>query len=163
MKSFSPLRYKGTPVSMYLYVKDCDRIFDQAVKAGATTVMPVADMFWGDRCGTLKDPFGHQWSIATHKRDLTPEAMEEAMKQWMEQAVTLRKMSNDFMEKARKEPVRVQRSGRDAVVILDSDEYDRLVALEDASWGQRAAEEEKKGFATAEEVESLLNRLREVN
>lgn len=82
---FSPRHYRGTPVSMYLYVKDCDRIFDQAVKAGANPVMPVADMFWGDRCGTLKDPFGHQWSIATHKNDLTVDEVKDAMRQWMTQ------------------------------------------------------------------------------
>ena len=86
MGCFSPLHYKGTPVSMYLYVKDSDKAFDQAVKAGATSIMPVGDMFWGDRCGTVKDPFGHQWSIGTHKEDLTPQQIQEGAKKWMEQA-----------------------------------------------------------------------------
>jgi uncharacterized glyoxalase superfamily protein PhnB len=54
-------------------------VFAQAVAAGATVTMPVADMFWGDRYGQLKDPFGHHWSVATHQRDLTPQQIQEAM------------------------------------------------------------------------------------
>jgi uncharacterized glyoxalase superfamily protein PhnB len=61
----------ASPISLYVYVSDADTVFDQAVAAGGTAVMPVAEMFWGDRAGTLKDPFGYQWMIATHKRDLT--------------------------------------------------------------------------------------------
>jgi uncharacterized glyoxalase superfamily protein PhnB len=60
-----------SPISLYVYVSDVDAVFKQAVAAGGTAVMPVAEMFWGDRAGTLKDPFGYQWMIATHKRDLT--------------------------------------------------------------------------------------------
>ncbi|MBS0654992.1 MAG: VOC family protein, partial [Verrucomicrobia bacterium] len=56
-------------VAIHLYVEDVDSIFNQAVKAGAKAVMPVEDMFWGDRYGQLDDPFGHRWSIATHKED----------------------------------------------------------------------------------------------
>jgi len=85
MQCFSPLHYQGTPVGQYLYVKDCDKVFEQAVKAGATSVMSPEDMFWGDRCGAVKDPFGHKWSIATHKKDLTPQQMEEGAKKWTEQ------------------------------------------------------------------------------
>jgi uncharacterized glyoxalase superfamily protein PhnB len=54
-----------------------DAVFEQAVAAGATAVMPVADMFWGDRCGMLKDPFGYEWTIATHNRDLTEKEIQE--------------------------------------------------------------------------------------
>jgi PhnB protein len=67
----------GSAVTLNLYVPDVDKLFNQAVAAGATATMPVADMFWGDRYGKLKDPFGHNWSIATHKEDVTP---EEVMK-----------------------------------------------------------------------------------
>ena len=69
----SPESLKGTPVSFYLYVADADAAFAQAVAAGAKAVKPVSDMFWGDRQGEVSDPFGHRWSLATHKEDLTPE------------------------------------------------------------------------------------------
>ena len=59
-----------SPISLYLYVPDADAFFQKALAAGAAQVMPVSDMFWGDRCGTLKDPFGYTWMVATHKRDL---------------------------------------------------------------------------------------------
>jgi uncharacterized glyoxalase superfamily protein PhnB len=68
----------GSPVTIHLMVEDVDAVFAQAVAAGAVVAMPVADMFWGDRYGVLKDPFGHSWSIATHKRDLTPEEILKA-------------------------------------------------------------------------------------
>ena len=66
-----------SPVSIHLYVRDADAAFNRAVEAGATVAMPLADMFWGDRYGKLVDPFGHHWSIAEHREDLTPEQMEE--------------------------------------------------------------------------------------
>ncbi|HTI17322.1 MAG TPA: VOC family protein [Trinickia sp.] len=75
-----PKALKGTPVSLYLYVENADQVFEQAVAAGATAVAPIADMFWGDRWGLVEDPFGHQWHIATHTRDVSPEDMERAMK-----------------------------------------------------------------------------------
>jgi PhnB protein len=59
-----------SPMNLFLYVADADATFKQAVVAGGTSVMPVADMFWGDRAGSLKDPFGYSWMIATHTRDL---------------------------------------------------------------------------------------------
>ncbi|MFI5323452.1 MAG: VOC family protein [Thermodesulfobacteriota bacterium] len=68
--SVGPETLKGTPVVIHLYVEDADSVFDQAVKAGATVTMPLEDMFWGDRYGKLRDPFGHSRSIATHKRDV---------------------------------------------------------------------------------------------
>ncbi|HJV00147.1 MAG TPA: VOC family protein [Burkholderiaceae bacterium] len=76
---FGPLALKGSPVTIHLYVKDVDATYKQAVAAGAEAKMPVADMFWGDRYGMLVDPFGHHWSVATHKQDLTPEQIREGM------------------------------------------------------------------------------------
>ncbi|MGE8687911.1 MAG: VOC family protein [Achromobacter sp.] len=70
---------KGTPVTLHLYVDDVDAAMKQAVAAGAQMTMPVADMFWGDRYGQVVDPFGHRWSIATHKFDLTPEEIQQNM------------------------------------------------------------------------------------
>jgi len=63
----------GTPVTIHLYVEDVDTVFNKAVAAGAQVGMPVEDAFWGDRYGRLTDPFGHSWSLGTHKEDLTPE------------------------------------------------------------------------------------------
>ncbi|MEJ2592753.1 MAG: VOC family protein [Candidatus Thiodiazotropha sp.] len=71
--SFGPKALKGTPVTIHLYVEDVDAVTAQAVAAGATVVMPVEDMFWGDRYGVVEDPFGHRWSVATHIRDASPE------------------------------------------------------------------------------------------
>jgi uncharacterized glyoxalase superfamily protein PhnB len=67
-----PQTLGGTPVTLHVYVKDADAAFNKAVAAGCTVKMPLADMFWGDRYGKLTDPFGHAWSIATHKQDVTP-------------------------------------------------------------------------------------------
>ena len=67
-------------MSIFMYSEDVDATVEQAVDAGATVTMPVEDMFWGDRFGTVTDPYGHQWSIATHTRDLTPEEIEEGGK-----------------------------------------------------------------------------------
>ena len=61
----------GSPISLFLYVPNADAVFEQAVAAGCTALMPVEDMFWGDRAGSLKDPFGYSWMVATHTRDLT--------------------------------------------------------------------------------------------
>jgi PhnB protein len=72
-----PQSFGGTPVSFYLYVEDADQAFARAVSAGAKADTPVADMFWGDRCGQLIDPFGHKWSLATRKENLTPEEMRK--------------------------------------------------------------------------------------
>ncbi|MEQ1864116.1 MAG: VOC family protein [Micropepsaceae bacterium] len=66
-----PKSLKGTPVSLHLKVADVDKAFAQAVAAGATVIMPVADMFWGDRYGQIEDPFGHRWSLATPKKNLS--------------------------------------------------------------------------------------------
>jgi uncharacterized glyoxalase superfamily protein PhnB len=68
-----PQTIGGTPVTIHMYVEDVDAAFNKAVAAGAQVRMPVADMFWGDRYGVLADPFGHSWSMATHKEDLSRE------------------------------------------------------------------------------------------
>ena len=67
----------ASPISLYLYVSDADAAFKQAVAVGATVTMPVADMFWGDRAGHVKDPFGYSWMIATHTQDLTQEQIRK--------------------------------------------------------------------------------------
>ena len=77
--SLGPKALKGSPVTIHLYVPDVDATVAQAVAAGAKVTMPVADMFWGDRYGQIEDPFGHRWSVGTHKRDVTPEEMQQAM------------------------------------------------------------------------------------
>jgi len=73
----SPQSIGGSPVSIMLYVEDVDRIFSQAVEAGAKVKRPVADQFYGDRTGGIEDPFGHLWYIATHKEDVSPEEMRK--------------------------------------------------------------------------------------
>lgn len=75
-----PLSLKGTPVTIHLCVTDVDAFAKRAIEAGAKVILPVQDMFWGDRYGVLEDPFGHRWSVATHQRDLTPEQILEAAK-----------------------------------------------------------------------------------
>jgi len=69
----SPKSRGGTSVTLNLYVENADTSFERAVKAGCTVKMPMSDQFWGDRFGQVEDPFGHQWSFATHKQDLTKE------------------------------------------------------------------------------------------
>jgi len=71
----SPAALGGSPVTIHLYVEDVDSVFNKAVAAGAQAKMPPMDMFWGDRYGKVTDPFGHEWSIATHKEDVPPEEM----------------------------------------------------------------------------------------
>jgi PhnB protein len=82
----SPQTLGGTPVSLCLYVEDADTLFEQAVAAGATVRRPVMDQFYGDRSGTLVDPFGHVWTIATHKEDLTPEEIGRRAEAFMQPA-----------------------------------------------------------------------------
>lgn len=74
----APETLKGTSFCVHLYAEDCDALFNRAVEAGAEVVMPPMDMFWGDRYGKVKDPFGHEWGIATHIADLTPEEIGKA-------------------------------------------------------------------------------------
>ena len=73
----SPADVGGTTANLYLYVNDAESVFNTAVKNGATVSMAVTDMFWGDRVGMFKDPFGHFWTVATHIKDVSPEEMKE--------------------------------------------------------------------------------------
>lgn len=74
-----PQTLGGTPVSLMIYVDDVDKIYPQAIASGGTELKALQDQFYGDRSGTLKDPFGHIWTVATHKEDLTPEEMDKRM------------------------------------------------------------------------------------
>lgn len=76
----NPQALGGTSVTLHTYVPDVDASFERASEAGCTVAMPPTDMFWGDRYGKVVDPFGHEWAIATHKVDLSPEEMAEAAK-----------------------------------------------------------------------------------
>lgn len=73
----------SSPVSIHLYVEDAEATFKQATDAGATATMPVQKMFWGDLFGKLRDPYGHEWSIATHVEDVSPEDLPRRMMEAM--------------------------------------------------------------------------------
>jgi PhnB protein len=75
-----PQSIGGTPVSLMIYVEDVDTVFNRAVDAGATVKEALQDKFYGDRIGTLVDPFGHRWHVSTHKEDVSMEEMQERMK-----------------------------------------------------------------------------------
>ncbi len=75
----SPATLGGATASVMLYTDDVDATFKKAIAAGAKSESEPADMFWGDRMGNLKDPFGHNWAIATHKEDVSPEEMQKRM------------------------------------------------------------------------------------
>jgi len=72
-----PQALGGTPVSLMIYVDDVDAIYKQAISSGAVELKALQDQFYGDRSGTLKDPYGHIWTIGTHKEDVTPEEMDK--------------------------------------------------------------------------------------
>jgi PhnB protein len=76
--SFGPKSLQGSPVTIHIYVENVDAFVARAAAAGAKITMPLQDMFWGDRYGKLEDPFGHQWSVATHVRDVSPDEMQQA-------------------------------------------------------------------------------------
>jgi PhnB protein len=78
----SPQTLGGTPASLHLYVDNVDKLFERAVKAGCTVKAPLMDAFWGDRYAKLADPFGHEWGIATHKEDVSPEEMGRRAAEW---------------------------------------------------------------------------------
>jgi uncharacterized glyoxalase superfamily protein PhnB len=84
-----PRAFGGSPMSLWLYVPDCDALFNRAVAAGAQVgpgpMGKMQDQFWGDRCGTFNDPYGYRWTIATHKEDLTPQEMKQRQDEWMKQ------------------------------------------------------------------------------
>ena len=77
-----PQTIGGSPVSLMIYVEDVDTVFDQAVKSGATVKQALEDKFYGDRSGTVTDPFGHVWHISTHKEDVPAEEMERRAKEY---------------------------------------------------------------------------------
>jgi uncharacterized glyoxalase superfamily protein PhnB len=85
MSQRAPTPDNPVPVTMWLYVPDCDASFDRAVKAGAKATMPPADMFWGDRCSGVADPYGYVWSFATHQKDLTVDEMRRAGEEFARQ------------------------------------------------------------------------------
>ena len=80
-----PKTFGGTPVSLMLYVPNVDEVFKRAVDAGAKQLRPVENQFYGDRMGTLEDPFGHVWSIGTHVEDVAPEEMSRRAQEKMKQ------------------------------------------------------------------------------
>jgi PhnB protein len=79
----SPQALGGTTTSIFLYVKDIDAVYNKAIAAGAKSTMPPGDMFWGDRFGKIADPFGHSWSLATHKEDVAPDEMQRRAEAFM--------------------------------------------------------------------------------
>jgi PhnB protein len=79
----SPLSATGLTSSLHIYVADADSAFQRALDAGATVRYPLEDTFWGDRYGKVRDPFGHEWGIATHIKDMTPEEMQKGGEEWM--------------------------------------------------------------------------------
>jgi PhnB protein len=80
-----PKAFGGSPVSLMLYVPNVDEVFKRAVNAGAKELRPVSDQFYGDRMGTLEDPFGHVWTIGTHVEDVSPEEMRRRSEEMMKQ------------------------------------------------------------------------------
>jgi PhnB protein len=78
-----PKELGGTSVNIFLYVEDIDAVHKQAVDAGGTSLMEPDDMFWGDRFGSVQDPFGHTWTIATHVEDVSPEEMQKRSEEFM--------------------------------------------------------------------------------
>jgi len=75
MDAHGPKAMGGTPVSLLVYVEDADAAFDRAIQAGAKSLQPVEDKFYGDRSGRFEDPFGHRWDVATHVEDVPPDEM----------------------------------------------------------------------------------------
>ena len=92
MGAKGPKALGGSPASLWIYVEDCDALFNRAKAAGAKVedgpMGQMQDQFWGDRCGAIVDPEGYTWTIATHKEDLTPEEMKKRQDAWMEQFST---------------------------------------------------------------------------
>ncbi len=84
-----PKAYGGSPVGIHLYINDVDSMFRKTIAAGAKELRPLKDQFYGDRSATLEDPFGHVWTISTHKEDVSPDEMERRIAAYMkEQAAT---------------------------------------------------------------------------
>jgi PhnB protein len=85
MGALSPQTIGGSATTVTVYVDDCDKVIERALKAGATAEMPLMDQFWGDRAGGIVDPFGHKWLIATHKEELNPEQIKQRFAALMSQ------------------------------------------------------------------------------
>ena len=81
--TLSPASGNGSPVTIHIYTNNVDAAFERATSAGAQVRMPLMDQFWGDRYGVVADPYGHNWSLATHVKDLSPEQMKVAMDEAM--------------------------------------------------------------------------------
>jgi uncharacterized glyoxalase superfamily protein PhnB len=81
----SAREFGGSPASLWIYVTDCDAFFNRAVASGAQPMMPLADMFWGDRFGAIIDPFGYRWSIATRAEDLTVDEIQQREAAWLKE------------------------------------------------------------------------------
>lgn len=82
MGALGPNKRGGPTASFMIYVPDADAAYEKAVKAGAKADRPLKDEFWGDRIGTVIDPFGHKWSLATHLEEVPPEEMQRRMEEW---------------------------------------------------------------------------------
>lgn len=78
-----PEKFGGSPISMNIYVEDCDKVFSRALELGSEEVRPHTTQFYGDRSGMIKDPFGHTWNISTHVEEVTPEEVEKRFKEFM--------------------------------------------------------------------------------
>ena len=83
MGALSPNTIGGSPVTLSIYVEDVDAVFEAALEAGATSVRPIENQFYGDRIGQFEDPFGHRWHVATHVEDVPPDEMEKRMAEAM--------------------------------------------------------------------------------
>ena len=88
MGAKSPQTLGGSPVSFFIYLENVDEAWQRAIKAGAKQVMPLADMFWGDRAGCVDDPFGHHWWLAQHMADLTPDEIKKGQEEFFAQRHT---------------------------------------------------------------------------
>lgn len=86
MGATSPATLGGSPVYIWVYTKDADALVDRAARAGAKVTMPMADQFWGDRIGCVTDPFGHLWTFATHKEDLSEEEIKRRGEEYFAKA-----------------------------------------------------------------------------
>ncbi|KQZ66619.1 MULTISPECIES: VOC family protein [unclassified Lysobacter] len=85
MNALSPKTRGGATTAFMIYVADADAAFDKAVKAGGKVDKPLQNQFWGDRTGTIVDPFGHKWTLATHVEDVSEEEMQSRMQEWSQQ------------------------------------------------------------------------------
>lgn len=81
MKAFAPKARQNASMSLYVYVKNVDAVVKKAVASGAKLIQPIDNMFYGDRCGSIKDPFGHQWGVATHVEKVTPAMLRKRIAQ----------------------------------------------------------------------------------